>query len=84
MIANPEHEITYQELTALIAKHTVSGKLSSLEVLAIAANMVGKILAMQDQRKITPAKAMEVVAKNLELGNAQVIEEIRTATGGHG
>lgn len=79
MKSQPEHEIAYQDICALVNKH--AAKLSAIEILAIAANMVGKIVAMQDQRKVTPAMAMEVVAKNLELGNAQVIEELAKAPG---
>lgn len=78
MLAKPEHEVAYQELIALAAKHP---DLPAPELLAIAANMVGKIVAMQDQRTMTKAQAMEIVARNLELGNAQVVEELLTSAG---
>lgn len=78
--AKPEHEVAYQDLAALLARH--ADKMSAEEVLAIAANMVGKLVAMQDQRKFTPAAAMEIVDRNIELGNQQVIDELRTKTGG--
>lgn len=77
MIAKPEHEVAYQDICALVSKH--AGKLSAAELLAIAANMVGKLVAMQDQRKMTPEAAMEIVAKNLELGNIQVLANLDTA-----
>lgn len=79
MRAKPEHEAAYQDLCALMSKH--ADELSSLEILAIAANMVGKIAAMQDQRAVTPAMALEVIKTNIELGNAQVIEELASAEG---
>lgn len=79
MLANPEHEVVYQELIALVNKH--AAKLDALEVLAVAANMVGKIVAMQDQRKVTPELAMDIVAKNIEVGNNQVIEELFKSSG---
>ena len=44
-----------------------------------AANMVGKLLAMQDQRKFTAEVAMEIVAMNIERGNAQVSDALRSA-----
>lgn len=81
MIARPEHEVAYQDILSLVNKH--ASKLSAAELLAVAANMVGKLVAMQDQRKMTPSRAMEIVAKNLELGNAQVLEQL-SATAGRG
>lgn len=77
MIAKPEHEVAYQDICALVSKH--ASKLSAAELLAVAANMVGKLVAMQDQRKMTPDAAMEIVAKNLELGNSQVLANLAAA-----
>jgi hypothetical protein len=79
MITKREHEVAYQDVCALVNKH--ADKLTSLELLAVAANMIGKLVALQDQRKVTPKKAMEVVAKNLELGNAQVLEQLSASQG---
>lgn len=77
--AKPEHEIVYQELNKLVNRH--AAVMTPLEILAIAANMLGKLIALQDQRKISPAAAMEIVARNIELGNQQVIEELRNTKG---
>lgn len=77
--AKPEHEATYQELCALVRRH--AGKMTALEVLAVAANMVGKLAAMQDQRTCSPAQALEVIARNVELGNAQVVEQLQNTKG---
>ena len=74
MKSNDNHEAFYQDLAVLLDKH--AGHLSGVEILAIASNMVGKIVALQDQRSITPAKAMEIVFKNIEMGNSQVIESL--------
>lgn len=79
-LAKPEHEIAYQDLVKLVSKH--AAKLTALELLAVAANMLGKLIALQDQRTVTPAMAMEVVAKNIEHGNGQVIKELAVNTGG--
>lgn len=73
-LAKPEHEAAYQDLCALVNKH--ADKLDALELLAVAANMLGKLVALQDQRKITPSKAMEVVARNIEHGNKQVLDQL--------
>lgn len=78
MISKPEHEVTYQELIQLMRQH---GDVSALEMLAIASNLVGKLVAMQDQAAVTPEKAMEVVAKNIEIGNRQAVAELAKPIG---
>lgn len=78
-VAKPEHEVAYQDLVALCSKH--AEKLSAAEILAIAANMLGKLIAMQDQREMTPAQAMEIVIKNIECGNKQVLEQLSHTIG---
>lgn len=78
--AKPQHEVAYQDLCALASKH--AAKVSGLELLAIAANMLGKMIAMQDSRTTTRDEAMEVVVKNIEEGNRQVLERLaRTIVG---
>ena len=79
MMTKPEHEVAYQDICALVNKH--ADKLSAMELLAVASNMLGKLVALQDQRKVTPDKAMEVVARNLELGNQQALAEVRNSRG---
>jgi hypothetical protein len=74
-----QHEISYQEVVALLNRH--AGKLDAVEVLAIAANMVGKLVALQDQRRYSPEQAMEIVAKNIEEGNAQALQEVKLSKG---
>lgn len=73
----PIHEAFYQEAIQLIKKYSgnMESSSASLEMLAVAANLVGKLLAHQDQRKYTPAALMDVVARNIELGNAHMIQE---------
>jgi hypothetical protein len=78
-MAKPEHEIAYQDLARLIRKH--ANKLTSAELLAVAANMLGKLVALQDQRTMTPAQAMEIVALNIEEGNRQIIDGIGSSRG---
>ena len=77
--AQSEHEVAYQDLVTLVRKH--ADKISSIEMLAIAANMLGKLVAMQDQRAITGAAAMEIVALNIEQGNREVIEKLMQSKG---
>jgi len=77
--ASPKHEIVYQELVALVRKH--AGHLDAIEMLAIAANMLGKLCALQDQRAYTPAMVMEIVAQNVEEGNRQAVAEVMNSKG---
>ena len=79
MIANPEHEIAYKDLCALVGKHADS--ITAIEMLAIASNLVGKLIALQDQRTMTRDTAMEVVIRNIELGNRQAIAQVENTVG---
>ena len=79
MIANPEHEVAYKELCALVGKHAAS--ITAIEMLAIASNLVGKLIALQDQRTMTRDTAMEVVIRNIELGNRQAVEQVERTVG---
>jgi len=81
MLAKPEHEVAYNDLIQLLREH--AEKVTSVEMLAIASNMLGKLVAMQDQRMITPSIAMEIVVKNMEEGNKQVIENLRLKSEGN-
>lgn len=77
--ANPEHEVTYLELAALVGRHAAT--LSAEEILAITANMLGKLIAMQDQKTMTAQRAMAIVTANLELGNQQVFDMLHPTKG---
>ena len=76
----PQHEVAYVELTALVRKHVAAG-MTPLEVLAIAANMVGKLVAYQDLRVTTVEQAMAVVDENMRLGNEQVVALVANTVG---
>lgn len=56
-------------------------RLSGLEMLAIASHFVGALIAAQDQRSITPAQAMQLVAKNIEMGNLRAMETLGDTKG---
>lgn len=79
-LAKPEHEVAYQDLCTLVNKH--ADKLSALELLAVASNMLGKLLAMQDQRTTTADLAKETMIKNIEFGNQQVLDQLLQSKGG--
>ena len=75
--SKPEHEATFQDLIGLIKKHD----LTPPEMLAVAANLVGKLIAMQDQRTMSQGLAMRIVGKNIEIGNQQVMDGLRDTKG---
>lgn len=62
------------ELIASMRKHM--GDMPAEEILAIVSYTVGQLLAFQDQRKITPDMAMQIVSSNIEAGNRDAIEQI--------
>lgn len=55
--------------------------MSAEEVLALCAFMTGGAIAMQDQRKMTPAQAMDIVQRNIEAGNRTTLEILLSAGG---
>lgn len=65
------HHKFRDDVIALLDKH--AGALDAAEMLALSAHLVGQILAMQDLRKLTLARAMEIVATNIEQGNGEVL-----------
>ena len=74
------HKDFKSDMDALLAKH--GDKLTDAEILGVMSQMVGMIIALQDQRKMTPAQAMEIVAANIQVGNAIVINNLRDAPAG--
>lgn len=75
-----EHLAFHKALENTIAEH---GKtLDAAALLAILSNMVGQVIALQDQRTVTPAMAMQIVSANLQRGNLDAVERLLTETGG--
>lgn len=78
-LSKAEHEAFYQEFVALLNKH--AGKLDAIEMLAVGANAIGKMIAMQDQRRYTAPQVMEIVGRNIEEGNRQVLKQLGASQG---
>lgn len=75
-----EHnEAFYQDLVHLIHKHDKTNTAEAM--LAIASNIVGKLIAQQDQRTMTTQRAMQIVMDNIEMGNAQLVAEVANSKG---
>jgi len=52
------------------------GDLSAMEVLAIVSQLVGNLIALQDQTKVTPEMAMKLVSQNIQEGNLQAVQQL--------
>ena len=68
-------------LLAVMQQH--GAELQAEELLAVAAHLVGQLIAMQDQRTMSPAVAMQLVGQNIERGNLEAIDNLLLQTGGH-
>ena len=79
-LVKPEHEVAYQDLCQLMSRHAAS--MTALELLAVASNMLGKLVAMQDQRIVSKDLVLRVIAANLEKGNQAVVEKLLSETMG--
>lgn len=73
------HEAFHKEFVDLLRKHLANEQADVL--LAIAAYAVGQLVAMQDQRRMTPIMAMEIVARNIEAGNQNAIQAVMNSKG---
>lgn len=52
------------------------------QMVAVVAYFLGQMIAMQDQRRWTPAQMMELVAQNIEAGNRDAIAHTFSKTEG--
>ena len=66
--APPKAEACYQAM--IKAMRPFADDLGPAGMLAIASNLVGKLIALQDQRTMTREMALELVARNIEAANA--------------
>lgn len=74
-----DHKALMLDLRAALGKHT---HLSGLEMLACVSQLVGNLVAFQDQRALTPEQAMEIVSRNIQEGNEVAIANLSNV-GGH-
>jgi hypothetical protein len=77
---NDKHIAFRRALEEAIRVHAAT--LDALDILAVLSHLVGQVVALQDQRTVTPEMAMELVANNLQSGNAELIEGLLGSTGG--
>ena len=74
------HTALRDDMVALIRKH--GANLEAAEILAIAAHMVGQLIALQDQRKMTREMALQIVSANIEQGNQEVVGKLTNESQG--
>lgn len=79
--ASPLHEEAYQDFCVLLKKYEARG-VTGVDMLALASNVVGKLIALLDQTRYTEEEAMEIVCSNLEAGNQQILDELMNRTAG--
>ena len=73
------HKDFYDDLTSLLGRH--AAHLPADELLALASNVVGKILAFQDQRTMTAEGAMALIRENIEIRNREAIAGLMKSQG---
>lgn len=74
------HQEFRNELLAVLQKHGAS--LKAEEILAVTCQLVGQIIAMQDQRRYSSDAIMLMVSRNIEAGNKTAIDQLLNAPGG--
>jgi len=68
------HTKLRDEIIALVRRY--GQLLDAAEILAIAAHIVGQLIALQDQRKMTREMALQLIMANIEQGNQEVIQKL--------
>ena len=69
----PAHVAFMDDLKGVITRHQ---HLSAAEMLALTSQLVGIIVASQDQRTTTPEMAMRMVSSNIERGNQMAVSDL--------
>lgn len=62
-------------------KAQMPANMPAARILAITSQFVGQLIALQDQRKITPDMAMQIVSENIEIGNRAALMTLTTPEG---
>lgn len=78
--ANDDAQTFYADLNSLLRKH--AGHLRAEELLAISAQVVGQIMTFQNGRAFSQDQLMEIVKRNMLLGNRAALETAKTSAMG--
>lgn len=77
MHPSQQHQDFHKDALDLLRKHT--GHLPAIHMLAVASQMLGQIMAHQDQRNLTVEQAWEIIGKNIEAGNQMAVDQLANA-----
>ena len=69
----PQHNTLMEDLKSAIIKNK---ELPLDEILAITSQLVGSLIALQDQTKYTAVVAVQLVEENISIGNKMAIESM--------
>ena len=61
----------FHDLRAILQKYE---GLAPIEILCLAAQLVGYLIAYQDHTKLTPEQILDLIGQNIEAGNAAALE----------
>lgn len=75
----PAHDAFHSDVCDLLNRH--GENLTVEEMLAVASKLVGRLVAMQDQRTMTSEKAMALIERNIEAGNRDMVEQLMKSKG---
>lgn len=68
--ASRRHEALRQDVIAAMRPYE---DVPAIEQLAVLSTFIGQLIALQDSRKYRPEAVMRMIARNIELGNANAI-----------
>jgi len=77
--AGPKHQAFRDAVVEVMRTH--SSDMQAIEQCALLAHLLGQVIAMQDQRKYSPAQVMDLVAQNIEQGNREFLENLAKIPG---
>lgn len=75
------HRACMDALKAALGKH--GAQLSAVELLALVSQLVGNLVALQDQRVMTVDMCSEIIRLNIEEGNRQAVQAFLGTTHGN-
>ncbi|TPN11691.1 hypothetical protein [Mesorhizobium sp. B2-1-2] len=75
-----EHERLRLSLCSVIRRKAPD--MAAEEILAIFCQIVGQLIALQDQRRFTSDSVMALVSANIEMGNQHAVDNLLSETAG--
>ncbi|MET1413540.1 hypothetical protein ABVF61_14800 [Roseibium sp. HPY-6] len=72
------HFTLRQELVGVLGRY--QDTLCPAELLAVSSQLVGNLIALQDETRMSPETAMEIVLQNIEEGNRAAIADLEETT----